>query len=107
MTKHPLVRRIDPELEQLRQLVAEVRAQLAELETDYTREKSRVDSVQAVLFRRLREHYQKRDRLRLMVDYRKKYLDSLIRGDGDGARRANADYQSAKAQSEQDYEETA
>ena len=34
----------------------------------------------AVLFRLLHEHYQKRDRLRLIVDYREKYLDSLVRG---------------------------
>jgi DNA polymerase-3 subunit epsilon len=50
-----------PELEELRQLVAGARAQLAELEVEYTKEKSRVDAVQAVLFRLLREHYQKRD----------------------------------------------
>ena len=74
-----------PELEQLRQLVADARAQLAELETDYTKEKSRVDAVQAVLFRRLREHYQKRDGLRLTVDYRRKFLDSLTRGDAEEA----------------------
>jgi hypothetical protein len=29
----------------------------------------------------LREHYQKRDRLRLTVDYRQKFLDSLTRGE--------------------------
>ena len=69
---------VNPELEKLRQLVAGARARLAELEVSYTKEKSRVDVVQAVLFRLLREHYQKRDQLRLIVDYRKKYLDSLI-----------------------------
>jgi hypothetical protein len=56
---------------------------LAELETDFTREKSRVDAVQAVLFRRLRGHSQKRDRLRLAVEYRQKFLDSFLRGDTD------------------------
>ena len=45
---------INPELKQLRQLVAGARARLAELESSYTREKSRVDAMQAVLFRRLR-----------------------------------------------------
>ncbi len=30
--------------------------------------------------RQLREHYQQRDRLRLIVDYRRKFLDSLVRG---------------------------
>ena len=98
---------INPELEQLRQLVAGVRARLAELESSYTREKSRVDAMQAVLFRRLREHYQKRDRLRLIVDYRKKYLDSLVRGGDEEARQAEENYAKARAQSEKDYQETA
>jgi DNA polymerase-3 subunit epsilon len=57
-----------PELEQLRHLVAGARSQLVELEVEYTKEKSRVDAVQAVLFRLLRGHYQKRDGLRLTVD---------------------------------------
>ncbi|MEJ0088159.1 MAG: hypothetical protein WDM80_00150 [Limisphaerales bacterium] len=80
-------------------------AQLAELETDYTKEKSRVDAVQAVLFRLLREHYQKRDRLRLTVDYRRKFLDSLTRGDRQEGMKAAEDYEQAKTQSDQDYEE--
>ena len=94
-----------PELEQLRQLVAGARAQLAELETDYTKEKSRVDAVQAGLFRRLRVHYQKRDRLRLTVDYRRKFLDSLTRGNADDAKQAEKNYEQAKTQTDQDYEE--
>ncbi len=71
---------INPELEQLRQLVAGAGARLAELEASFTKEKSRVDVMQTVLFRQLREHYQQRDRLRLIVDYRRKFLDSLVRG---------------------------
>jgi DNA polymerase III epsilon subunit-like protein len=97
---------INPELEQLRQLVAGARARLAELETNYTKEKSRVDAMQAVLFRRLREYYQKRDQLRLIVDYRKKYLDSLIRGGDEEAAQAEENYTKAKAQTEKDYQET-
>src|ERR1035438_2109765 len=97
----------NPELEQLRQLVAGARAQLAELETDYTKEKSRVDSVQAILFRRLREHYQKRDRLRLTVDYRRKFLDSLTRGDRQEGMKGAENYECAQTQTDQDYEELA
>ena len=96
---------VSPELEQLRQLVAGARAQLAELETDYTKEKSRVDAVQAVLFRHLREHYQKRDRLRLTVDYRRKFLSSLIRGDEKEAKQAEENFEQAKTQADRDYEE--
>lgn len=83
---------VDPELEQLRQLVAGARAQLAELEVDFTKEKSRVDVMQAVLFRQLREHYQRRDRLRLIVDYRRKFLDSLVRGGEEEAKQAETHY---------------
>jgi DNA polymerase-3 subunit epsilon len=98
---------VNPELAQLRQLVACERARLAELETDYTREKSRVDAMQAILFRRLREHYQKRDRLRLVVDYRRKFLDSLVRGGDEEAHQAEESYKQAKAQTDKDYEDTA
>ena len=98
---------VSPELEQLRQLVAGARAQLAELETDYTKEKSRVDAVQAVLFQLLREHYQKRDRLRFTLYYRRKFLDSLIRGDAEEAKHAKEEFEQTKAESDKDYEELA
>jgi DNA polymerase-3 subunit epsilon len=98
---------VNPELEKLRQLVADARARLAELEVSYTTEKSRVDTVQTILFRRLREQYQKRDQLRLIVDYRKKYLDSLIRGGDEEAKQAEENYERAKTQTDKDYEETA
>jgi DNA repair exonuclease SbcCD ATPase subunit len=94
-----------PELEQLRQLVAGARSRLAELEVEYAKEKSRVDVVQAMLFRHLREHYQKRDRLRLTVDYRRKFLDALIRGDSDELKRAEKKFEQTQAQADRDYEE--
>ena len=56
--------------------------------------------MQSVLFRQLREHYQKRDRLRLIVDYRQKFLDSLVRGDEKEAKQAEAHYEQAKAQTD-------
>jgi hypothetical protein len=102
-----LVIYLNPELEQLRQFVAGARARLAELEAGFTKEKSRVDVMQAVLFRQLREHYQQRDRLRLIVDYRRKFLDSLVRGGEEEAKQAEANYEQAKAQTDKDSEETA
>ncbi len=103
----PLVIYVNPELEELRQLVSGARARLAELEVDYAREKSRVDVMQAALFRQLREHYQKRDRLRLILDYRKKYLDSLVRGGEEESKQAEKNYEKTRAQTDKDYEETA
>ena len=96
-----------PELEPWRQLVAGARAQVAELETDYTLEKSRVDAVQAVLFRRLRGHYQKRDRLRLVVEYRQKFLDSFVRDSTDEVEQSERDLDQAKARLDEDYKELA
>ena len=55
----------------------------------------------------MREHSQKRDRLRLVLDYRKKYLDLLLRGGEEEAKQAEADYERARAQADHDYEETA
>src|SRR5450755_1251755 len=106
MSKTPIIY-ASPELEQLRQLVSGARAQLAELETDFTKEKSRVDAVQAGLFRRLRGHYQKRDRLRLAVEYRQKFLDSFIRDSTDEVEQAERDFEQAKARLDEDYEELA
>jgi DNA polymerase-3 subunit epsilon len=96
---------VSPELKKLRRLVASVRARLADLETDYTKEKSRVAVVQAALFRLLREHYQKRDRLRLTVDYRRKFLDALTRGNAEDAKQAKTIFEQAKTQSDRNYEE--
>ncbi len=102
-----LVLYVHPELEQLQRCVAEARERLAQLEVTHIKEKSQVNAIQAVLFQRLREHYQKRDRLRLVVHYRKKYLDSLIHGGEEEAQQAEANYEQAKTQANKDYEDTA
>jgi len=102
-----LVIYINPELERLRQLVASGRARLADLEGTFTKEKSQVDVMQATLFGRLRAHYQKRDRLRLIVNYRRKFLDALVRRGEEEAKQEESHYEQAKSQSDKDYEETA
>jgi hypothetical protein len=55
------------------------RARLAELEAGFTIEKAQVEAMKARLFARLREHFQRCDRLRLVIGYRRKYLESLVR----------------------------
>ncbi len=102
-----LVIYLNPELERLRELVSGARARLAELEVSFVMEKSRVVAMQAVLFRQLCEHYQRRDRLRLILNYRKQYLDLLMHGGEEEAHQAEKSYEEAKAQSNADYEETA
>ncbi len=41
------------------------------------------------------------------MDYRQKYLDSLVRGGDEEARQAEENYAKARAQTEKDYQETA
>ena len=55
---------VNPELQRLRALVDAGRARLAELEAGFTIEKAKVEAMKARLFARLREHFQRRDRLR-------------------------------------------
>lgn len=96
-----------PDLEPLRQRVAEARSLLAAVEADCAREQSRITTATAALFRRLREHHQKRDRLRLAVDYRQKFLDSFVRDDPDEVEQAEQDLQQAKSQLDTEYEKLA
>lgn len=98
---------VDPEAERLATLIAAARARLAELEATYTVEKSKSDAVQAALFKKMAEHYQKRDALRLVVIYRKKFLDSLLGGGEKKAEQAGEEFRQAKAQSEREYGATA
>jgi DNA polymerase III epsilon subunit-like protein len=97
----------NPKLDELRQLVAGARARLAELETDYTRERAKVDALRAKLFNQLKAHYQRRDRLRLVVEYRKKLLDGLMRGDEGAEAEVKEKFQKAQAESDRGYEEAA
>ena len=96
---------VDPSIEQLRQLVAAARSRLAELEASYTKDRHAVDLTQAAIYKLMRVHYQARDRLRLVIDYRSKYLKTLLRGGEDEAEQVARDYGSAKTQADANYAE--
>ena len=96
---------VDPSIEQLRQLVAAARSRLAELEASYMKDRHAVDLTQATIFGLMRVHYQARDRLRLVIDYRSKYLKTLLRGGEDEAEQVARDYGRAKTQADANYAE--
>ena len=102
-----LVLYVNPELQRLRALVDAARARLAEREAGFTIEKAKVEAMKARLFARLREHFQRRDRLRLVIGYRRKYLESLVRQGEEEAGKIAQEYRQASAQHEQEYAETA
>ena len=102
-----LVSYFDPQIERLRNQVAAARARLAEIESDYTRDRTAVAATQSKLFTLVKDHYQKRDQLRLLVNYRRKYLKILLAAGEDEAAEVTDDYKSAKAQSDLAYEQAA
>ena len=98
---------VDPELEDLKRMVDGARNRLADLEAEYTRERHAVDVTQSRLFERLRPHYQRRDRLRRVIDFRKKYLDTLLQSGEDEAEQVSEQFEQAQQQSDAEYEQAA
>ncbi len=70
---------LNPELQRLPALVDAARARMAELEVGFTIETANVEAIKPRPFARLPEQFQRRDRLRLVIGYRRKYLESLVR----------------------------
>ena len=97
----------DMRLKKLRTLVESARSLLAEVEATYTIERAKVDALQATLFTRLRRYCQERDRLRLVVDYRKEFLEARLRRDKKDVEKIAQDYREAQSKSDREYEETA
>ena len=77
------------------------------LEAGFTIEKAKVEAMKARLFARLREHFQRRDRLRLVIGYRRKHLELLVRQGEEEAGKIAQEYRQASAQSDREYAETA
>ncbi len=102
-----LVLYVNPELHRLRGLVDAARARLAELEAEFTVEKAQIGALKARLFSRLRPHFQKRDSLRLVVSYRRKYLEALVRSGEEDAGKVEQEYREADARNDREYSETA
>jgi DNA polymerase III epsilon subunit-like protein len=97
----------NPALAELKAFVAAARARLGDLEAQYTAERHAVDVTQGLLFGLLRGHYQRRDRIKLVVSYRQKYLDVLLRAGEEEAEQVAQEYQQAKGQSDTEYEQAA
>lgn len=97
----------DPELETLRRLIASARERLADLEAEYTQEHHGVEVVQFELFTLLRPHYERRDALRLKVQYRRKYLDTLLVEGEEEAEAVEEEFEDAQAETEREYEQAA
>jgi DNA polymerase-3 subunit epsilon len=97
----------NPELQDLQSLVAATQARLAEVEAAFSVEKRRVDALRAKLFAKLRAHYERRDRLRLVVQYRKSFIEKLLRSGEEEANEVREQFKQAEAETKREYESTA
>ena len=98
---------VDRDAATLRALIILCRARLAEAQAEYMAEKGAVDATSAALFGLVREHYQRRDRLRLIIEYRQKFLEVLLAQGDDEAEEVVDDFQTANEGAEQEYDEAA
>lgn len=92
-----------PEITLLRRLIDAARSRLAELEAELTEKQSGVASVQAQLFGLLRQVYERRDQLAIIVRYRRKFLDTLLQEGEDKAAKTTDQYEEARRESEREY----
>ena len=97
----------NPELQQLQSLVAAAQSRLAEVEAAFSVGKRRVDALRAKLFAKLRAHYERRDRLRLVVHYRKSFIEKLLRSGEEEAGEVREQFRHAEAEARREYESTA
>lgn len=98
---------VDPNVERLRTLIGFARGRLAEVEASYMASKALADAISAQLFQLVRSHYQQRDRLRLIVEYRRKFLDTLMTQGDEQADEVSDQFDDAKRASDKAYEEAA
>ena len=96
-----------PELQQLQSLVAAAQSRLAEVEAAFSVGKRRVDALRAKLFAKLRAHYERRGRLRLVVHYRKSFIEKLLRAGEEEAGEVREQFKQAEAEKKREYESTA
>ena len=95
------------EVELYQRLVDAARARLAELELEFGIEKAKVDSVRSKLFAALRAYYQQRDRLRLLVRFRRDFIERLLAEGEEAADATAGDYRRESAEKDQEYDSTA
>ena len=94
----------NPEVERLQALISSARSRLAELQSAYTNDKVAVDHIQAEIFKLVRERYQARDRLKLVIEYRRKFLDTLMAEGDEQAEQVTNEYRKARAESDTNYD---
>lgn len=94
----------DPAIEELKQLIAAARDRLAEVEAAYMTARTRTDFVTSSLYTLLRDQYRRRDRLKRLVEYRRRYIETLLQDGEEEADNVADAHGAAQASLDADYE---
>ena len=94
----------DPAVEELKQLIDATRSRLAELEAQYMNDCARAEFIEWRIYALLRVRYRRRDHLERLVEYRRRYVDTLLQDGEEEAEHVAGAHEQAQVELESDYE---
>ena len=104
VTKASLVTWTDPKIEEWKRRIEGARERLAEVEAEYTNLRARTAFVESRLYALLRDRYERRDRLALLVEYRRRYVETLLQDGEEEAESVAGAHEEVQADLGADYE---
>ena len=94
----------DPAAEELKQLIDAARSRLAELEARYMNDCARAEFIEWRIYSLLRDRYRRRDHLERLVEYRRRYVETLLQEGEEEAEHVAGAHEEAQVELEADYE---
>ena len=94
----------DPAVEELKQLIDAARSRLAEVEAQYMNDCTRAEFIEWRIYALLRDRYRRRDRLERLVEYRRRYAETLLQDGEEEAERVAGAHEEAQVELDADYE---
>ena len=94
----------DQAVEELKQLIDAARSRLAELEAQYMNNCAHAEFIEWRIYALLRDRYRHRDRLERLVEYRRRYVETLLQDGEEEAEHVAGAHEQAQEELETDYE---
>lgn len=98
---------VSAETKEIQALIAAAREELAELDSAYTEEHQAVGAIRSKLFVLLRPAYEKRDALKIKIEYRRRFIDALLKNDQQAAETISEEEKRASDANRQSYDQAA
>ena len=88
----------------MKRLIDAARSRLAEVEAQYMNDRARAESIQWKLYELIRDRYRRRDRLARLVEFRRRYVETLLQDGEEEAESVAGAHEEAQAELGADYE---